>query len=465
MQLLSSFRFNGKSDAWPKMEKHEDSIRFVGAGVHTRIGDAIELTFTSPASDQGSLRFGFFGGNEFAIAKLNFANQTVSLYTSDWRLYQPVASLDFSLEEQTEHVLRMERLEGGGKLVKLSRITLILDGKPILQVPEIDIVPEIGVKVEVQDAELKLLEFRHIGRPSGIPEYFKVGGWQMPNDPNIENNLNSIFRGLQEAAEAGIRLLVTPESSLTGLYPDGVSNSDPALVQEAEAKLREFISNLPNAPYLIAGLPVWEADPARCHKPVRYNLSRVYAPDGAIEASCRKVHAIESEYWHGYNLNEVTIEGVPITMHICHDSRYPETWTLPVMFGARLIVNPTNPSRGDMSVHAFEKMASDAPKTSHSFYLRVDATGRSFITCPEKGKKLLAVSAESRRDNPSFPMVGKVQESLFWSNIRVHDAFGYWPVRSFRASERTAEAYVALYQSRGGSRFEVGDKPELFIGK
>jgi hypothetical protein len=49
-------------------------------------------------------------------------------------------------------------------------------------------------------------------------------------------------------------------------------------------------------------------------------------------------------------------------------------------------------------------------------------------------------------------MVGEVQECLVHARIRVWDAYGYWPVRSFRASEETAAAYAALYRSLGGSR-------------
>jgi hypothetical protein len=59
---------------------------------------------------------------------------------------------------------------------------------------------------------------------------------------------------------------------------------------------------------------------------------------------------------------------------------------------------------------------------------------------------------ESRRDNPNFPLVGRPTENFFHANIRVHDAFGYWPTRSFQASESIAKAYVNLYKELGGTR-------------
>ncbi len=65
---------------------------------------------------------------------------------------------------------------------------------------------------------------------------------------------------------------------------------------------------------------------------------------------------------------------------------------------------------------------------------------------------LIATSAECRRDNARFPMVGPAQECLLQAKVRIHDAYGYWPVRSFRASEAVANAQLALYRSMGGKR-------------
>ena len=69
---------------------------------------------------------------------------------------------------------------------------------------------------------------------------------------------------------------------------------------------------------------------------------RVYDPDGHTVSSHPKIHSCETEFWHGYRLQEFDVYGVPVCMHICHDGRYPGVWTLPVMFGARLILHPSN---------------------------------------------------------------------------------------------------------------------------
>ena len=65
--------------------------------------------------------------------------------------------------------------------------------------------------------------------------------------------------------------------------------------------------------------------------------------------------------------------------------------------------------------------------SSHAFYLHVNGTGGSYLVSPHKYDNLLDTSLESRRDNAAFPMIGEPVECLLHANLRIHDAFGYWP--------------------------------------
>ena len=138
-------------------------------------------------------------------------------------------------------------------------------------------------------------------------------------------------------------------------------------------------------------------------------------------------------------------------MHICHDGRYPYTWTLPVMFGARLLLHPGNAIQKVIgNIEGFERSAKSATGTSNVFRIHCNGGGGSYIVGPTG--ELLAVSDECRRDSETFPNIGEPVECLIDANIRVHDALGQWPLRTFRASEQAAQAYVALYKTLGGKR-------------
>ena len=210
-----------------------------GSGVHTRNGDSIALRFKVMEGDAGSLRFGFdAAGHEHAMVELDFASATLSLFTTDWRLPQPVASAGLSLNAGASHELLIEKRESGHGLIKSADVRVYLDGETCLTVPDLDLLPEMGVKIAVADTTLLVQEFVHRGTPSDIPEYLHVGGWQMLNVESIEANLDSLCRGLVKAAEEGIDLLVTPETSLTGLFPCSPVTTEPALIAAAETLLR-----------------------------------------------------------------------------------------------------------------------------------------------------------------------------------------------------------------------------------
>ena len=429
-----------------------------GPGVHTRNGDTIELHFSVSAKDKGALRFGFAGGKEHAVATLDFRKHRVSLSTSDWTRPQPVASASLSLRKRETHVLLLAKTETpGGGLIKNADIRVSLDGVKVLAAHDLNILPEMGVSVGVAGTRLLLRRFVHRGKPSTMPETLHVGGWQMLNRRSIEENMASLRRGLRQAAGEGVDLLVTPETSLTGLPPAGSAAKNPRFVTAAEKGLRRFIRGLKNAPHLVLGFPDWRRVDAHRRRKTRYNAARVYDPDGKVISTCTKVHACEPDFSHGLRLNEFDILGVPVCMHICHDGRFPNTWTLPVMFGARLILHPAN-THGKVreSIAAFEARANAATGSSHAFYLHVNGAGGSFLAGPLNHNRVMAVSSECRRDAPSFPMLGEPQEGLLHAQVRPDDSFGYWPTRAFRASETIAQAYVQLYRSMGGQRSGLG---------
>ena len=56
---------------------------------------------------RGELEFGYSGGAERALAVVDFAASTLALWTSDWRLRQPVATVKIDIDPDRDHVLRV----------------------------------------------------------------------------------------------------------------------------------------------------------------------------------------------------------------------------------------------------------------------------------------------------------------------------------------------------------------------
>ena len=350
----------------------EEAVSVGAEDVHTWNGDAIELTFRPEGDSRGELEFGYSGGAERALAVVDFVASTLALWTSDWRLRQPVATVKIDIDPDRDHVLRLRKTDGGGNLISMSDLELFWDGRRMIHEPNQDVLPEMGVRLAVRNQAILARRFVLYGKQPAVPEYLHVGGYQVLNEPSIEQNLEAICRGARRASELGIQLLLTPETSLTGLFAEHEVTQNPEPVKEAEDRLRKFLAELPGAPFLVVGLPVWHRDPEHPDRVVRYNVSRVYDPDGEILTDCPKVHSCEVDFWHGQSLNEFEVHGVPISLNVCHDARYPDTWTLPVMFGARLILHPANGGRPRCSVDGLEQLANNAVVSSHAFYLHVN---------------------------------------------------------------------------------------------
>ena len=100
-----------------------------GTGVHTRNGDSIELRFRVLDAGNGWLRFGFDAEeHEYARVEVDLRSGTASLFTSDWRLEQPLATAQSALSAES-HTLLLEKTEGKGDLVKNARVTVYFDGE------------------------------------------------------------------------------------------------------------------------------------------------------------------------------------------------------------------------------------------------------------------------------------------------------------------------------------------------
>jgi predicted amidohydrolase len=153
---------------------------------------------------------------------------------------------------------------------------------------------------------------------------------------SLERNLSRTLQYIEKAAEEGSRVVLFPETNLTGYYFPHVIQQKPEAVQAALERTCEAARK--KGIWVIVGTLRRTAD--------RYlNLAHVIAPDGRIVHQYAKVHMAgrdEQKYCRGGDkLSLFEIDGILCTLVICRDGRHPELYRLPAMAGAQILFHPS----------------------------------------------------------------------------------------------------------------------------
>lgn len=153
---------------------------------------------------------------------------------------------------------------------------------------------------------------------------------------SLERNLQKTRDYIQLAAQEGSRVVLFPETNLTGYYFPDVLKLAPKAVEQALERTCQAARE--HNIWVIAGTLRKTAD--------RYlNLAHVIAPSGEIAHEYAKVHLAgrdEQKYCRGGNkLSLFEIDGIVCTLVICRDGRHPELYRLPAMAGAQILFHPS----------------------------------------------------------------------------------------------------------------------------
>jgi len=153
---------------------------------------------------------------------------------------------------------------------------------------------------------------------------------------DLAYNLATTKHFIAQAAAAGSRVVLFPETSLTSYYfPYAVTLSTEEVnnaLQETAAEARRH--NL----YVIAGT-------LRKTHDRHLNIAHVISPQGEIIHEYAKIQMAgrdEKQYCRGGNkLSLFEIDGILCTLVICRDGRHPELYRLPAMAGAQILFHPS----------------------------------------------------------------------------------------------------------------------------
>jgi predicted amidohydrolase len=152
----------------------------------------------------------------------------------------------------------------------------------------------------------------------------------------LERNLDRTLHYIGQAAEEGSRVVLFPETNLTGYYFPEVIKQEPGAVQAALERTCKAAKEA--GLWVIAGTLKKTND--------RYlNIAHVIDPSGRIVHEYAKIHMAgsdEQRYCRGGDkLSLFEIDGVLCTIVICRDGRHPELYRLPAMAGAKILFHPS----------------------------------------------------------------------------------------------------------------------------
>jgi omega-amidase len=157
----------------------------------------------------------------------------------------------------------------------------------------------------------------------------KVAAVQFRSTFSVADNLNRMSETLERLADDHVKVAVFPECALTGYTRQAVESASQEEVAAAETQIRgvcrrKGIAAVLGSIYKVNGRI--------------YNSAVVIDSHGELIERYGKVY-LAGEKWFtpGNHISYFDLDGIPSTVMICHDERYPEMVRLPAMQGARMV--------------------------------------------------------------------------------------------------------------------------------
>lgn len=160
------------------------------------------------------------------------------------------------------------------------------------------------------------------------PKTLRVAAVQFRSGRDLNRNVDGITAHIRRLGERGVRVAIFPECALTGYFEDVVKATSAERLAEAERRIADACRE--TGIYAVVGTPHRDGEKL-------YNSATVIDPSGKVIERYHKVQLAEPWPTPGDHLSVFKVDGVPCTIIICHDERYPELVRLPVLAGARVL--------------------------------------------------------------------------------------------------------------------------------
>lgn len=215
-----------------------------------------------------------------------------------------------------------------------------------------------------------------------------VAAVQFRSSFDLADNAGRVVKKIEELAQKGVKVAVFPECALTGYHTGPVMKPSADEVAAAEERIRTAcrsgrIAAVVGSIYKVNGRA--------------YNTAVVFDSRGELVERYGKMF-LAGEKWAvpGNHIAYFELDGIPSTVMVCHDERYPELVRLPAIEGARVAYYISSestmlresklaPYRAQIVARAVENqvyvVAANAPADADR--LQASSHGQSRIVAPD----------------------------------------------------------------------------------
>ena len=171
---------------------------------------------------------------------------------------------------------------------------------------------------------------------------FKVGCAQILVTGDVQANLDRILASIQQADSQGVKILLFPETALSGYRPFHYKDKPFPSREVLETALNRVCREAKET-----GMRLVLGTSAYADSGV-YNIVYFIDSQGQIRASHAKTHGTgNKDFLAGREVRTFEVDGIKFGMQICYDARFPESWRMQVLEGANVIFHVSYAANGD----------------------------------------------------------------------------------------------------------------------
>ncbi|MCE9532090.1 MAG: carbon-nitrogen hydrolase family protein [Planctomycetes bacterium] len=220
-------------------------------------------------------------------------------------------------------------------------------------------------------------------RAQPLPKTLRVAAVQMRSTRDLEANLKRTRELLEQCAKDGVQVAVFPECSVSGYFDDVVVKLSAEQLAMAEKSVAAACKEFHIA--AIVGMPWREKD-------LLYNSAIVIDETGKVVERYHKVQLAEPWPSWGDHLSVFRLHGVPCSVIICHDERYPELVRLPVLAGSRVVfyLSHESPIKQESKLNPYRAQIQARAVENGVFIVHANAPANSDATGSHGQSRLIA---------------------------------------------------------------------------